>query len=106
MNLLYSLKAKGKDIAGVSAPAKGNTLLNYCGVNPGILDYITEKSVLKIGRYTPGSHILVVPDEMLLKHQPDYALLLAWNWKDQIKGALNEFKGQWIIPVPEARIES
>lgn len=105
MNLLYSLKAKGKNIVGVSAPAKGNTLLNYCGVNPGILDYITEKSVLKIGRYTPGSHILVVPDDMLLKEQPDYALLLAWNWKDQIKGALKGFKGQWIIPVPEAVIE-
>ena len=63
-----------------------------------ILNYITEKSEKKIGRYTPGTHIEIFPDSRLIKDQPDYALILAHNWEKQIKNALKDYKGGWIIP--------
>ena len=112
VRLLRSIKRKhgglkGKRIVGVSAPAKGNTLLNYCKIGTETLDYITEKSDLKIGKYTPGSHIPIVPDSRLLEDMPDYALILAWNWAEQIMNNLKEYTdrgGKWIIPIPEPHI--
>jgi len=106
-SLLRELRSRGKRIAGVSAPAKGMTLLNYCGIGRETLDYVTEKSRLKIGRYTPGGHIPVVGDEELLADRPDYALLLAWNFADEIienLSAAGLAGGQFIIPIPEPRI--
>ena len=106
-NLLFSLKNEGKTIVGVSAPAKGMTLLNYCGIDKDMLDVITEKSELKIGRFSPGKHIPIVPDSYLLDNQPDYVLLLAWNFAEEIINNLNEYKqrgGKFIIPIPVPRI--
>ena len=105
--LLTSLKQSGSKIVAVSAPAKGMTLLNYCSLGTDFLDFVTEKSRLKIGRYTPGMNIEVVPDDMLLTHQPDYALLLAWNFAEEIMNNLKEFSdrgGKFIIPIPTPRI--
>ncbi len=105
--LLQSLKHEGKRIVGVSAPAKGMTLLNYCGINKHMLDFVTEKSSLKIGRYTPGAHIPVLADSALLEYKPDYALLLAWNFADEIIKNLDEFRksgGKFIIPIPTPTI--
>lgn len=101
--LLQSLKHQGKRIVAVSAPAKGMTLLNYCRLDNDVLDFVTEKSALKIGRYTPGAHIPVVPDSELLTRQPDYALLLAWNFAEEIMKNLDEYRkrgGKFIIPIP------
>jgi hypothetical protein len=94
-------------LAGVSAPAKGMTLLNYCRIGPELLDFVTEKSRLKIGRYTPGMHIPILPDAALVERRPDYALLLAWNFADEIIENLREYRdkgGKFIIPIPEPRI--
>lgn len=105
--LLRDLKHKGKSIVGVSAPAKGMTLLNYCKIGSETLDFVTEKSALKIGRFTPGSHIPVLPDSELLKRKPAYALLLAWNFAPEIMANLNEYVksgGRFIIPIPHPRI--
>ena len=105
--LLRSLKAEGASLAGVSAPAKGMTLLNYCRIGPELLDFVTEKSRLKIGRYTPGMHIPILPDAALVERRPDYALLLAWNFADEIIENLREYRdkgGKFIIPIPEPRI--
>lgn len=105
--MLKSLKRKGKRIVGVSAPAKGMTLLNYCRIGPETLDFITEKARLKIGRYTPGMHIPVLPDSELVRQKPDYALLLAWNFADEIMNNLKDYKnagGKFIIPIPKPRI--
>jgi len=107
MTLLNSLKASGASLAGVSAPAKGMTLLNYCHIGPELLDFMTEKSKLKIGLYTPGTHIPIMPDETLIEKQPDYALLLAWNFAEEIIENLKEYRekgGKFIIPIPEPRI--
>jgi SAM-dependent methyltransferase len=105
--LLQALKHEGKRIAAVSAPAKGMTLLNYCGLDTDLIDFVTEKSQLKIGRYTPGAHIPVLADSALLVRQPDYALLLAWNFADEIMHNLDDFRrrgGKFIIPIPTPRI--
>ena len=107
MSLLYSLKSDGKRIAAVSAPAKGMTLLNYCGIGKNILEFVTEKSNLKINKYTPGGHIKVLPDSALVTEEIDYALLLAWNFKDEIMGNLSEYRdagGKFIIPIPNPTI--
>ena len=105
--LLKSLKHEGKSICAVSAPAKGMTLLNYCRLGTDTLDFVTEKSTLKIGRFTPGAHIPVVPDDELLQQNPDYALLLAWNFAEEIMENLKEYRqrgGKFIIPIPHPRI--
>ena len=105
--LLHSLKHQGKKIAAVSAPAKGMTLLNYCNFDADLIDFVTEKSNLKIGRFTPGAHIPVVPDEELITKQPDYALLLAWNFADEIMENLKLYRsrgGKFIIPIPFPKI--
>jgi len=105
--LLHRLKHEGKKIVGVSAPAKGMTLLNYCRIGPETLDFVTEKSTLKIGRFTPGMHIPVVPDSALLEARPDYALLLAWNFAEEIMDNLHEYRdggGKFIIPIPTVQI--
>ena len=105
--MLRAIKMKGKRIVGVSAPAKGNTLLNYCKIGPETLDYITEKSPLKIGKFTPGTHIPIVPDSRLLEDMPDYAMIMAWNWAEPIMKNLKAYTdrgGKWIIPVPEPHI--
>jgi hypothetical protein len=83
------------------------TLLNYCGIGTEILDFVTEKSTLKIGRYTPGMHIPVVSDGELVKDPPDYALLLAWNFADEIMNNLRAFSnqgGKFILPIPTPTI--
>lgn len=105
--LLAKLKKQGKKIVGVSAPAKGNTLLNYCRLNTKLLDYITEKSKLKINRFCPGTHIPIYSDEKLLEDKPDYALILAWNFAEEIIENLDDFRkqgGKFIIPIPNPKI--
>jgi len=105
--MLRQLKHEGKQIVGISAPAKGMTLLNYCRIGTETLDFVTEKSGLKIGRFTPGAHIPVVADEELIRQVPDYGLLLAWNFADEIMTNLKSYRekgGKFIIPIPTPRI--
>ena len=107
LELLVGLKKEGKRIAGLSTPAKGNILLNYCNIDNTLLDFMTEKNSLKIGRYTPGTFIPIYGDEKLLAEQPDYALLLSWNFANEIMKNLEEFKkrgGKFIIPIPRPTI--
>ena len=107
LQLLYQLKKDGKRIVAISAPAKGNTLLNYCKIDSDILDYVTERNPLKIDKFTPGMHIPVFSDEKLLEDQPDYALILAWNFADEIIQNNSQYKkngGKFIIPIPDPKI--
>lgn len=106
-SLLESLKAEGKSIAAYGAPAKGNTLLNYCGIDTRLLDFAVDKNPLKVGLYTPGAHLPVLPVSAVLERQPDYLLILAWNFADEITKQQSEFEargGKFIIPIPEPRI--
>ncbi len=104
---LRELKAAGKRIIGYGAPAKGNTLLNYCRIGPDTLEYLTDTTPQKQGRFTPGMHIPVVAPERMHARPPEYAILLAWNYKDAIlkkERALREQGMKFIIPVPDVEI--
>lgn len=106
---ILDLLVQGRRIVGYGAPAKGNVLLSFLNFGPDRIEYIVDRNVLKQGRYTPGLHIPVVAPERLLEDQPDYALLLAWNFADEIMEQQAEYRkrgGKFIIPVPEVRIVS
>lgn len=106
LNLIVRLKQDGKTIVGIGAPAKGNTLLNYCRFDSDLIDYLVEKSELKIGLFAPGTHIPVVIEERLFSDQPDYALMLSWNIADELIPKIKNlgFKGKFIVPNPTVRI--
>ncbi len=105
--LLEQLRSAGKTIAGYGAAAKGTTLLNASSVSSKHLDFIVDRNVHKHGHYMPGLRTPIFETERLLTEQPDYVLLLAWNFKDEIIRQQSEYLrrgGQFIVPVPKVRI--
>jgi len=107
LDLLQSLKNSGNTLAGYGAPAKGNTLLNYCKVDADLVPYTVDKNPMKVGRYTPGTHIPVLPVSTLVERQPDYVLILAWNFAKEIMMQQREYRdrgGRFILPIPEPQI--
>jgi len=107
VRLLHEVKERGGSMAAYGAPARGNTLLNFCKIGPDILDYATEKNPFKFGLYTPGMHIPVVPEESARETPPDYYLVLAWNFFDEFVEKEREFRergGRFVLPLPEPRV--
>ena len=105
--LLVELKSRGKQIVGYGAAAKGNVLTNFFKIGPDILDYIVDSIPYKHGLYTPGLHIPIHSEDRLLEDLPDYALILAWNFADEIIEKNSEFRrrgGKFINTVPSIRI--
>jgi hypothetical protein len=106
-SLMTELKSKRKKIVAVSAPAKGMTLLNYCKLDKDYISFATEKSKLKIGKFTPGGNIPIYNDMKILKEKPDYAIILAWNFAKEIINNNRLFLkngGKFIIPIPKVKI--
>lgn len=107
VKLLTDLKKSGKTIVGYGAPAKGNTLLQYCGIGPNLIDYVIDASPSKQGRFTPGMHIPIFAPSKLKEVPPDYILLLAWNYADSIiqkESWLKDLGVKFIKPVPEVTV--
>ena len=107
LDLLIQLKRDGRRIAGYGAPGKGNTLLNYCGIRSDFLDFTVDRNTHKQGLYLPGTHIPIYPPEEIDRRQPDFLFILPWNFKDEIMAQMariREWGGQFIVPIPEARI--
>ncbi len=105
--LLGRLRDEGRTLAAYGAPAKGNTLLNYCRIGTDLIPYTVDKSPLKVGLYTPGMHLPVLPTSALAERRPDYVLLLAWNFAEEIIGqetAYREAGGRFILPLPEPTV--
>jgi 2-polyprenyl-3-methyl-5-hydroxy-6-metoxy-1,4-benzoquinol methylase len=100
---LIEQKEQGRQIVGYGAAAKGNTLLNYCGIGPDFLDYVVDRSPHKQNQYLPGSRIPVVPAERLAETKPDFVLILAWNLKDEVMESMRhvrEWGGRFVVPIP------
>lgn len=107
VQLLWGLRLENKQIVGYGASAKGNVMLNYCRIGPETLDYILDSIPYKQGKYTPGMHIPIFPEEKLLEDQPDFALLLAWNFADEIIKKQTEYRkrgGKFILAIPRLTI--
>jgi hypothetical protein len=107
LEILIDLKHQKKKIVGYGAPGKGNTLLNYCGIRNDFLEYTVDRSPYKHGRFTPGTRIEIFPPERIREDRPDYLFILPWNLKDEIirqMSFIREWGGQFIVPIPEARV--
>jgi SAM-dependent methyltransferase len=107
VDLLNRLKSEGKRIAVYGASAKGSTLLNYFGIGRELLDFVVDRSIIKQGYYTPGTHLAIHAPEKLLQEMPDYVLLLTWNFADEILEQQIQYRqrgGRFIIPIPELKI--
>jgi hypothetical protein len=109
LEFLITAKRAGKSIAGYGAPAKGNVLLNYCGVRSDFIDYTVDRSPHKQGLFLPGIHIPIYPPDKIKETKPDYLLILVWNLKDEIMeqmAHIREWGGQFLVLIPEVKVYS
>jgi len=107
LNFLIEAKDRGKRIAGYGSPAKGNTLLNYCGVRTDFIDYVVDRNPRKQGLYTPGAHIPIFAPQKIMETKPDYVLILPWNIKDEVMEqmrAVRDWGGRFVVPIPEPNV--
>ena len=103
LEFLIDAKRRGKSIAAYGAPAKGNTLLNYCGIGKDFIDYTVDISPHKQGLFLPGTHIPILHPDTLRRTKPDYVLLLPWNLRDEILEQLADVRGagsRFVVPIP------
>jgi len=106
-DFLINAKRTGKTVAGYGAPAKGNTLLNYCAISPDLLPYTVDVSPHKQGRLLPGSRIPVEHPDVIAERKPDYVLILPWNLTEEIVSKmahLRSWGGQFVVPIPEVKV--
>jgi SAM-dependent methyltransferase len=107
LDFIAGARREGKAIAAYGAAAKGNTLLNFCGVTPADISLVADRNPHKQSKFLPGSHIPVVSPETLLQSKPDYVLILPWNLQEEIRQQLREINawgGRFVTPVPVVRI--
>ena len=105
--LLNKIKRQDKRVVGYAATSKSTTVLNYCGITPDLVEFISDTTPVKQGKYSPGVHIPIRPYEEFSKSYPDYALLFAWNHIEEIFAKENKFVdagGKWIVYVPEIKV--
>lgn len=107
MDFFATARREQKSVAGYGAPAKGNTLLNYCGIGREFLPYTTDRSPHKQGMFLPGTHIPIAPPEEILRTRPDYVFILPWNLRDEIikqMSAIREWGGKFVVPIPRVEV--
>lgn len=109
LSFLISAKQEGKHVVGYGAPAKGNTLLNYCGVRTDLIDYTVDRSPHKQGHFLPGVHVPIYKPERVRDTRPDYLLILPWNIREEVMEQMSyvrEWGGKFVVPIPEVQVYS
>jgi SAM-dependent methyltransferase len=109
VEFLEEARREGKRVAGYGAPGKGNTLLNYCGIGVGLLEYTVDRNPYKQGKFLPGSRIPVFAPEKIDETRPDYLLILPWNIEEEIVAQMSRIRdwgGQFAVPIPSLRIRA
>jgi SAM-dependent methyltransferase len=107
LTFLIEARRSGKRIAAYGAAAKGNTLLNYCGIRTDFVDLVADRNPHKQGCLMPGSHIPIVAPEQLREARPDYVLILPWNIREEVMTQLADVRswgGQFVVPIPEVKV--
>jgi len=107
LKFLIKAKEEGKSVVGYGAPAKGNTLLNYCGIRTDFIGYTVDRNPYKQGKYLPGSHIPVFSPEKVRETRPDYLFILPWNIKEEIidqMAYIREWGGRFVVAVPQLAV--
>ena len=107
LQFLVQAKESGKLIVAYGAPAKGNTLLNYCGVRTDFIEYAVDRSPHKQGMFLPGTHIPIHEPDRIFETKPDYLLILPWNLKEEIieqMGGIRAWGGKFVVPIPEVTV--
>ena len=107
LSFLIETKRMGKTIVGYGAPAKGNTLLNYCGIRNDFFDYTVDLSPHKQGLFLPGTHLPIYSPDRIKETKPDYIMILPWNLKDEVMKQMahvREWGGQFVVPIPELKV--
>ena len=107
LQFLIKAKQEGKTIVGYGAPGKGNTLLNYCGIRTDFLDYTVDRSPIKQGTYTPGTHIPILDPSVIATTKPDLVLILPWNLHREISenaSFIRDWGGKFVVPIPEVKV--
>lgn len=107
VDFLFQSKAEGKTIVGYGAPAKGNTLLNYCGVRCDLIDYTVDRSPHKQGLLLPGTHIPICAPDRVAETKPDYVVILPWNLRDEIINQMSYIRawnGKFVVPIPQVHV--
>jgi hypothetical protein len=103
LEFLLDVRSRGKSVAGYGAPAKGNTLLNSCGVRSDFLPFTVDRSPYKQGRFLPGTHIPIYAPEKIFQTRPDYVLILPWNLREEIAeqmSRIGEWGGKFVVAIP------
>jgi len=107
LKFLIAARENGKTVAGYGAPAKGNTLLNYCGIRTDLLAFTVDRSPHKHGKFLPGTRIPIQAPDHIMKARPDFLLILPWNLQNEIMeqmAAVREWGGQFVVPIPELQV--
>ena len=107
LNFLHDCKKNNKQVIGYGAPAKGNTLLNFCNIDKTLISYTVDKNIHKQGKYLPGTQIPIKSLEEIKKTKPDFILILPWNLQNEIINEINyiqDWGGKFVIPIPEVKI--
>ena len=107
LSFLIFARQEGKRVVGYGAPAKGNTLLNYCGVRTDLIDYTVDRSPHKQGHFLPGVHIPIHAPDQIRQTRPDYVLILPWNLREEVMqqmAFIRDWGGKFVVPIPEVTV--
>jgi hypothetical protein len=107
LEFMIVLKKERKTIVGYGAPAKGNTLLNYCGIRTDFIDFTVDRSPHKQGHYLPGTRIPIFHPDKIKEKRPDYLLILPWNLKEEIIGQMahiRDWGGRFVVLIPDVKV--